>query len=66
MSNTPAYRCGNATTTNKNRRSKLKDRMNKLIDNSSLSYAEKEFLKPQLRSILKEFAELYEVRNKNN
>ncbi len=65
MSNVPSYRCGNDTTTNKNRRKKLKDRMKRIIDNSSIPESEKVFINAQLRTILQEYAELYEVRNEN-
>ena len=57
----PPYR--RQQNTNKNRRHKLKERMARLIDNSSLRNDEKAFLKPLLVSILREYAELYEYRN---
>lgn len=49
--------------TNKNRRQTLKDRLKRLIDNSSVSGSEKVFLKQNLLSILQEYAEVWECRN---
>lgn len=48
---------------NKNRRKKLKERMKRVIDNSSIAGSEKVFIKQALSSILQEYAELWECRN---
>ncbi|MDF7627675.1 hypothetical protein PUG46_19355 [Erwiniaceae bacterium L1_55_4] len=49
--------------TNKNRRQTLKDRLNRLIDNSSVPSSEKVFLKQNILPILQEYAELWACRN---
>ncbi|MBN5183231.1 hypothetical protein JY469_21630 [Serratia marcescens] len=48
---------------NRNRRSKLKERMKRLIDNTDLQGGQKVFIKQGLAAILQEYAELWECRN---
>ena len=48
---------------NKNRRKKLKERLNRLIDNSDASGSQKVFLKQNISSLIQEYAELWECRN---
>ncbi|WP_261153869.1 hypothetical protein [Serratia ficaria] len=48
---------------NRNRRSTLKERMKRLIDNTDLQGGQKAFLKQGLAAILQEYAELWECRN---
>ena len=49
---------GAAKETIKNRKQKLFERMNRLIDNSSLSGSEKVFLKGNLKSIAQELIDI--------
>ncbi|ENQ9598406.1 hypothetical protein ACS6OG_02295 [Enterobacter hormaechei subsp. hoffmannii] len=50
---------------NKNRRSKLKERLKNLIDKSDASNGNKVFLKQNIASLMQEYAELWECRNGN-
>lgn len=49
--------------TNQNRRRTLKDRMKRVIDNSTMPGSEKVFVKQQIMSIMQEYAELWECRS---
>lgn len=49
---------GASKETIKNRKQKLFERMNRLIDNSSLSGSEKVFLKGNLKSIVQELIDI--------
>ncbi|WBY53737.1 hypothetical protein [Escherichia phage REP10] len=49
---------GASNETIKNRKQKLFERMNRLIDNSSLSGSEKVFLKGNLKSIAQELVDI--------
>lgn len=49
---------GSSKETIKNRKQKLFERMNRLIDNSSLSGSEKVFLKGNLKSIAQELIDI--------
>lgn len=49
--------------TNQNRRRTMKDRMKRVIDNSSMPGNEKVFVKQQVMSIMQEYAELWECRS---
>lgn len=57
---------GASKETIKNRKKKLFERMNRLIDNSSLAGNEKVFLKGNLRSIAQELIDIEYWRNKND
>ena len=53
-----AMRKGASKETIKNRKQKLFERMNRLIDNTSLSGGEKVFLKSNLKSIAQELVDI--------
>lgn len=57
---------GASKETIKNRKKKLFERMNRLIDNSSLAGHEKVFLKGNMKSIAQELIDIEFWRNQND